>query len=132
MVCHSFTIRGPTYYHCINSVWISYKDTNLVLFTVDVWYIHVVGRWADIFIFLPSEEVNSHHVHLVLEENSNLDKSCQKKNQGVFVKHYGTSAPGGNKIQKAIFIFNVKVKVTRSLTLVSFEKDSSAEYACKI
>ena len=31
------------------------------------------------------------------------------KNQGVFVKHY---APGGNKVQKAIFSFNVKVKVT--------------------
>ena len=30
------------------------------------------------------------------------------KNQGVFVKHY---APGGNKVQKAIFSFKVKVKV---------------------
>ena len=51
------------------------------------------------------------------------------KNQGVFVKHY---APGGNKVQKAIFSFNVKVKVTRSLTLVSFERMSLVEYACKI
>ena len=44
-----------------------------------------------------------------------------KKNQVVFVKHY---APGGNKIQKAIFSFKVKVKVTRSLTLVSIERAS--------
>ena len=29
------------------------------------------------------------------------------KNQGVFVKHY---APGGNKVQKAIFSFKVKVR----------------------
>ena len=48
------------------------------------------------------------------------------KNQGVFVKHY---APGGNKVQKAIFSFEVKVKVTRSLTLVSFERMSLVEYA---
>ena len=27
-------------------------------------------------------------------------------------------APGGNKVEKAIFSFKVKVKVTRSLTLV--------------
>ena len=36
----------------------------------------------------------------------------------MFVKHY---APGGNKVKKAIFSFKVKVKVTRSLTLVSFK-----------
>ena len=52
--------------------------------------------------------------------------SCRSlKNQGVFVKHY---APGGNKVQKAIFSF----KVTRSLTLVSFERVSLLEYACQI
>ena len=39
----------------------------------------------------------------------------------MFVKHY---APGGNKVQKAILSFKVKVKVTRSLTLVSFERAS--------
>ena len=44
-------------------------------------------------------------------------KNLLNKNQGVFVKHY---APGGNKVQKAIFSFKVKVNVTRSLTLVSF------------
>ena len=48
------------------------------------------------------------------------------KNRGVFVKHY---APGGNKVQIAIFSFKVKVKVTRSLTLVSFERASLVEYA---
>ena len=53
----------------------------------------------------------------------------QIKNQGVFVNHY---APGGNKVQKAIFSFKVKVKVTRSLTLVSFERVSLVEYACQI
>ena len=52
-----------------------------------------------------------------------------KKNQGVFVKHY---APGGNKVQKAIFSYKIKVKVTRSLTLVSFERASLEEYACQI
>ena len=51
------------------------------------------------------------------------------KNQGVFVKQY---APGDNKVQKVIFSFNVKVKVTRSLTLVSLERASLVEYACQI
>ena len=51
------------------------------------------------------------------------------KNQGVFVKHY---APGGNKSEEAIFSMKVKVKVTRSLTLVSFERTSLFEYACQI
>ena len=37
----------------------------------------------------------------------------------VFVKQY---APGDNKVQKTIFSFKVKFKVTRSLTLVSFER----------
>ena len=41
-------------------------------------------------------------------------------------------APGGNKAQKAIFSFKVKVKVTRSLTLVSLERVSLVEYACQI
>ena len=50
-----------------------------------------------------------------------------KNNQGVFVKHY---APGGNQVQKAIFSF--KVKVTRSLTSVSFERASLEEYACHL
>ena len=44
------------------------------------------------------------------------------KKQGVFVKHY---APGGNKVQKDIFSFKVKVKV-------SFERTSLVEYACQI
>ena len=34
----------------------------------------------------------------------------EAKNQGVFVKHY-MFAPGGKKVQKAIFSFKVKVKV---------------------
>ena len=33
-------------------------------------------------------------------------------------------APGDNKVEKAIFSFKVKVKITRSLTLVSFERVS--------
>ena len=41
-------------------------------------------------------------------------------------------APGGNKVEKAIFSFKVKVKVTRSLTLMSFERASLVEYACQI
>ena len=47
-----------------------------------------------------------------------------EKNQGVFMKH------SGNKVLKAIFGFKVKVKVTRSLTLVTFERASLVEYAC--
>ena len=43
-----------------------------------------------------------------------------------------TVCPGGNKGEKAIFSFKVKVKVTRSLTLVSFERASLVEYACQI
>ena len=54
-----------------------------------------------------------------------------QKNQGVFVKHY-MYAPEGNKVQHAIFSFKVKVKVTRSLTVVSFERASLVEYACQI
>ena len=38
-------------------------------------------------------------------------------------------APGGNKVEKAIYSFKVKVKVTRSLTLVSFERAPLVEYA---
>ena len=41
-------------------------------------------------------------------------------------------APGGNKFQRAIFSFKVKVKVTRSLTLVSIERASLVEYACQV
>ena len=41
-------------------------------------------------------------------------------------------APGGNKVEKAIFSFKVKVKVTRSLTLVSIERASLVQYACQI
>ena len=52
------------------------------------------------------------------------------KNQGVFVKHY---APGGNKVQKAIFSFKVKVKVTRTLSFESFERWSMhAKYEVSI
>ena len=56
-------------------------------------------------------------------------KYSAQKNQGAFLKYY---ASGGNKVQKAILSFNVKVKVTRSLTLVSFERVSLVKYACKI
>ena len=58
---------------------------------------------------------------------TSIEGRTGNKNQGVFVKHY---APGGNKFQKAILIFKVKVKVTRSLTLVSFERASLVEHAC--
>ena len=57
-------------------------------------------------------------------------KYFSTKNQGVFMKHY-MYAPGDNKVEKAIFSFKVKVKVTRSLTLVSFERASLVEYACQ-
>ena len=41
-------------------------------------------------------------------------------------------APGSNKDQKAILSFKVKVKVIRSLTLMSFERVSLVEYECQI
>ena len=48
----------------------------------------------------------------------------------VFVKHY---APVCNKVKKkAIFSTKVKFNVTRSLTLVQFERASLVEYACQI
>ena len=53
------------------------------------------------------------------------------KNQGVFVKHY-SMPPAATKSKKAIFSFKVKVKVKRSLTLVSFERASLVEYACQL
>ena len=40
--------------------------------------------------------------------------------------------PAATKSKKAIFSTKVKVKVTRSLTLVSFERASLVEYACQI
>ena len=54
-----------------------------------------------------------------------------KNNQGVFVKHYSMPSTA-TKSKKAIISFKVKVKVTRSLTLVSFERVSLVEYACQI
>ena len=53
------------------------------------------------------------------------------KYQGVFVKH-GICPRWQPKSKKAIFSTKVKVKVTRSLTLVSFERASLVEYACQI
>ena len=41
-------------------------------------------------------------------------------------------APDGNKVEKAIFSFKAKVKVTWSLTLMPFERASLVEYACQI
>ena len=43
-----------------------------------------------------------------------------------------TVCPGGKKVEKAIFSFNVKFKITKSLTLVSFERASLVEYTCQI
>ena len=51
------------------------------------------------------------------------------KNQGVFVKHW--LCPRQQQSPKKA-IFSAKVKVTRSLTLVSFERASLVEYACQI
>ena len=75
-------------------------------------------------------------VLLQMQFHKNVDKKYVSgqliqgyTNQGVFVKHY---APSGNKVQKAIFSFKVKVKFTRSLTLVSIERLSLVEYACQI
>ena len=47
----------------------------------------------------------------------------------MFVNYYASEA---TKSQKADFSIKVKVKVTKSLTLVSFESASWVEYACQI
>ena len=54
-----------------------------------------------------------------------------KKNQWVFVKHY-SMPPAATKSKTLFFSFKVKVKVTMSLTLVSFERASLVEYAFNI
>ena len=45
---------------------------------------------------------------------------------------WNTMPPAATESEKAIFRTKVKVKVTRSLTLVSFERASLVEYACQI
>ena len=52
-----------------------------------------------------------------------------KSEQDVFVKHY---AHGGNEVQKTIFSQKIRVKVTRSSTLLSFEDASFVEFACQM
>ena len=52
--------------------------------------------------------------------------TCYKQN--VFVKYYASR----NKVQRSYFSIKVKVKVTKSLTLMSFERESLVEYACQI
>ena len=59
-------------------------------------------------------------------------KKVKFDNRKIKVCLWNTDAPGGNKVKKAIFSFKVKVKVKRSLTLVSFERVSLVEYACQI
>ena len=53
-----------------------------------------------------------------------VQESSREKEISRHEKHY-LYAPGGNKTEKAIFSF----KVTRSLTLMSFERASFVEYA---
>ena len=43
-----------------------------------------------------------------------------------------TMPPAATKSKKAIFRAKVKVKATRSLTLVSLERASLVKYACQI
>ena len=63
--------------------------------------------------------------HILLQP----ERQKQEKSRGVCeTLQY---ALGGNKVEKAMFSFKVKVKVTRSLTLVSFERASLVEYACQ-
>ena len=73
------------------------------------------------------------HANHECSQHKNMQKKfvpkAHFKNQGVFVKNY---APRGNKVQKAISSFKVKVKATRSLTLLSFERAALVEYACHI
>lgn len=40
--------------------------TYLEIIPFDVWDIHIVGWWADIFIFLPSKDVNTNQVDLCM------------------------------------------------------------------
>ena len=65
----------------------------------------------------------------IVDSSDVLPKLVEVKNQGVFVKHY---APAATESKQAIFSTQVKVKVTRSSTLVSFERALLVEYACQI
>ena len=56
-------------------------------------------------------------------------ESLSVETMHVFLKHY---APGGNKVHKAIISSKVKVKIIRSLTLMSIERVSLVEYTCQI
>ena len=51
---------------------------------------------------------------------------------GVFVKHNLQMPLAATKSNLAILSIKVRVKVTKSLTLVSFERVSLVEYACQI
>ena len=65
--------------------------------------------------------------------------AVEKYNRTLYIKQKSRGvcetleyAPGGNEVEKAIFSFKVKVKVIRSLTLVSFVRASLVEYACQV
>ena len=66
-----------------------------------------------------------------LQTSRSLLQGQEFKNQGVFVKHYAMP-PAATKSKKLFLASRSKFKVTRSLTLVSFERASLVEYACQI
>ena len=83
-------------------------------------------RWTDTHIDGRQSDPFTCFTGIMTKERTNKTK----KSRGVCeTLQY---APGGNKVEKAISSFKVKVKVTRSLTLVSFERASLVEYACQI
>ena len=58
--------------------------------------------------------------------------NIKQNKKSICVCETQTMPPAATKSKKAIFRAKVKVKVTRSLTLVSFERASLVEYACQI
>jgi len=40
------------------------NETNLQLLSTDIWHLHVVRWWTDIFILLASEDVKTHEMDL--------------------------------------------------------------------
>ena len=86
--------------------------------------------WMQLFFRYIEKCIKKGKVLSVLDGSIPIE-NIGNKNQWVFVKHY-SMPPAATKSKKAIFSFKVKVKVTRSLTLVSFERASLVKYACKI
>lgn len=44
--------------------------THLVIIPLDIWNVHVMSRWANIFVFFTSEDINTNQVDLQEKKTS--------------------------------------------------------------